>query len=349
MRRVRALAVAGIIAVSFHAGAAGQAALVIDHRCTDLGTVPPEWLEQAKLLTFHYAHTSHGSQVCSGLEVWEQLDADYACAIRYGSSPGLPPVEDPPALRIYDGVIGTTYVGPGDYWSSEAGRTSTRTIAATGDYGYSMWSWCGELSWYAAADVTTYCETMSSYETEFPGMRFILMTGHTDGSGEAGTLNSNNNIIRQYARDHDMVLFDFADIEAHDPNGADYLGLGCNDNGDYSGGNWPSQWCAAHPGDPYCTSCSCAHSQPIICNLKGAAFWWMMARLAGWSGAVIGDLNCDGVLNFGDIDPFVMALTDPTGYAAAYSDCDISHADINGDGLVNNGDIDPFVGLLTGS
>ena len=62
-----------------------------------------------------------------------------------------------------------------------------------------------------------------------------------------------------------------------------------------------------------------------------------------------GDLNCDGVVNFGDIDPFVLALTDATGYAAAYPACHHLNADINDDGVVNFGDIDPFVGLITGS
>ena len=48
------------------------------------------------------------------------------------------------------------------------------------------------------------------------------------------------------------------------------------------------------------------------------------------------------------IDPFVLALTNPSGYEAAFPDCDISLADINGDGSVNSFDIDPFVELLTG-
>jgi hypothetical protein len=61
----------------------------------------------------------------------------------------------------------------------------------------------------------------------------------------------------------------------------------------------------------------------------------------------VGDLNCDGLLNAFDIDPFVLALTDPVGYAAAHSDCDFMLADVNGDGAVNAFDIDPFVGLLT--
>ena len=63
---------------------------------------------------------------------------------------------------------------------------------------------------------------------------------------------------------------------------------------------------------------------------------------------VRGDLNCDGVVNAFDIDPFVLALTDPAGYAAAWPNCDFMNADCNGDGEVNAFDIDPFVELLTG-
>ncbi|MGE0481466.1 MAG: hypothetical protein AB7Q17_13440 [Phycisphaerae bacterium] len=61
-----------------------------------------------------------------------------------------------------------------------------------------------------------------------------------------------------------------------------------------------------------------------------------------------GDMNCDGAINNFDIDPFVLALTDPAGYAAAFPTCNLANADANHDGSVNNFDIDPFVALLTG-
>ncbi len=60
-----------------------------------------------------------------------------------------------------------------------------------------------------------------------------------------------------------------------------------------------------------------------------------------------GDLNCDDEVSFGDINPFVLALTNPAAYAATYPDCDIMLADINGDDSVDFGDINPFVQLLT--
>jgi hypothetical protein len=61
-----------------------------------------------------------------------------------------------------------------------------------------------------------------------------------------------------------------------------------------------------------------------------------------------GDLNCDGLVNNFDIDPFVLALSDPTAYAAAFPECDRTNADVNEDGRVDNFDIDPFVVLLGG-
>ena len=80
----------------------------------------------------------------------------------------------------------------------------------------------------------------------------------------------------------------------------------------------------------------------------GADSHWSMDDVAYTPELGLGDLNCDGVLDVFDIDPFVLAISDPAGYAAAWPDCDIMLADCNGDGEVNAFDIDPFVDLLTG-
>ena len=63
----------------------------------------------------------------------------------------------------------------------------------------------------------------------------------------------------------------------------------------------------------------------------------------------VGDMDCSGELNAFDIDPFVLALVDPAGYAAQYPGCDINLADVNDDGQVNVFDIDGFVALLQGN
>jgi pyrrolidone-carboxylate peptidase len=62
---------------------------------------------------------------------------------------------------------------------------------------------------------------------------------------------------------------------------------------------------------------------------------------------VPGDLNCDGVVNYDDIDPFVLALSDQQGYRAAYPGCPWINADADGTGTVDFDDINAFLALLS--
>jgi hypothetical protein len=67
--------------------------------------------------------------------------------------------------------------------------------------------------------------------------------------------------------------------------------------------------------------------------------------------ASLGDLNCDGATDFGDINPFVLFLSDYTAWQAAFPGCNPLNGDINGDGTYGQwafDDINPFVLLLAG-
>jgi M6 family metalloprotease-like protein len=61
-----------------------------------------------------------------------------------------------------------------------------------------------------------------------------------------------------------------------------------------------------------------------------------------------GDLNCDGTIDFDDVNPFVLAVTDQAAYEAAYPDCNWLNGDCNDDGYVDFDDINPFVVILSG-
>ncbi len=61
-----------------------------------------------------------------------------------------------------------------------------------------------------------------------------------------------------------------------------------------------------------------------------------------------GDMNCDGVVNFDDIDGFVAALVGYSSYAAAYPDCYWLNGDMNCTNDANFDDIDGFVACLAG-
>lgn len=78
---------------------------------------------------------------------------------------------------------------------------------------------------------------------------------------------------------------------------------------------------------------------------EGAAF---LFELNCGSGGLPGDMNCDGAVTVSDIAGFVLALTDPAGYAVQFPACDINNGDINSDTVVSVSDIGPFVSLLTG-
>jgi hypothetical protein len=68
----------------------------------------------------------------------------------------------------------------------------------------------------------------------------------------------------------------------------------------------------------------------------------------GLKADILGDLNCDGVLDFDDINPFVLAISSHTQYQEAFPDCYWRYADCNGDGYVDFDDINPFVAILSG-
>ena len=260
--------------------------LVVDHRNTDVTDIPDEWIEEAKKFAVHYAHTSHGSQVLTGLVWLESQDAKYNVDIEVGGPAVLP--GDTTALRIYDGNnYGGNYITPDMYWETTDGINHTRSVIATGWFDFSLWTWCGQASGYSETQIQTYLDVLAGFEGEYPGVRSIYYTGHTDGTAPGSTLWRNNDMIRQYVQDHQMVLFDFADIEVYAPDGS---GPYYNDEGGYC--EWCEAWCGAHPTAFECQNLpepdsECAHTHGLFCTLKGQAFWALMARLAGWDGTPV--------------------------------------------------------------
>ncbi len=251
--------------------------ILINHNTRNITQIPAQWIEAAKQnVIWAYGSTSHGTQLWTGADyLSENINPPSYNFLKNWQTP--PSQSTPARLRMgYDA---------GWSWNQanflEDARA--RLDAAPGATAF-MWSWCGELSNSGLshpATVNAYISAMQQLESEYPAVTFVYMTGHTD-EWNADLLNTNNNIIRQFASANNKVLYDFADIESYLPDGTPYANPS-------DGCPWCQDWCDAHPGDcpDFSSMGDCAHSHSLNCYMKGQAFWWLSARLAGWDGGSI--------------------------------------------------------------
>ncbi|HPH96905.1 MAG TPA: hypothetical protein PKW33_12500 [Anaerolineaceae bacterium] len=264
-------------------------AIIADHTSVNLKNVPPAYIDKAKReLHIYYGHTSHGSQLVTGMSglVTFANNGGLGLDLPANFFSGLDLTEGGNDAGYYPTWVNQTraYLGTPDPVTGR-GRSHPNTNVV-------MWSWCGQVSDISESTlISNYLQPMSQLEIDYPGIQFVYMTGHSDGTGETGNLHLRNQQIRQYAINNHKVLFDFYDIELYDPDGNYYgdkkVDDGCNYDSDNNGSrdkNWASLYQSTHQQNVDWYSCSCAHSVALNCNQKAYAAWYLMARLAGWNG-----------------------------------------------------------------
>jgi len=258
-----------------------EESMIIDHTKAKLSLLSSEDIENAKSkLHIAYGHTSHGSQIISGMEGLITFKGSLY-SFNNGGSDGSLDLRDRP-------FSGASDLGNPD---RTAWATATRNYLENNpDINVVIWSWCGQVSSASEEDINTYLNLMSQLESDYPSVKFVYMTGHLDGSGENGNLNVRNEQIRNYCRENNKLLYDFANIESYHPDGdTDYMLLNANDGCYYDSdgngsqdANWATEWQNSHLEGVDWYNCSSAHSQPLNANLKAYAAWnlWVLiARL----------------------------------------------------------------------
>ncbi|MCU0630151.1 MAG: hypothetical protein MUF37_03230, partial [Methanoregulaceae archaeon] len=198
--------------------------IIADHNNATLQRltlVPESAIEQSKsILHIAYGHTSHGSQITDGMTGLTTFANAPNGGTLYrwnnGGSGGALDLRDSP-------FPGASDLGNPDYTSW---ATATRNyLNSHPDVNVVMWSWCGQAD-TSEANINTYLTLMNQLELDYPGVKFVYMTGHLVGTGVNGNLNQRNEQIRAYCRANNKVLFDFADIESYDPDGlVNYMAL----------------------------------------------------------------------------------------------------------------------------
>ncbi|MEJ2545476.1 MAG: hypothetical protein P8Y99_15545 [Calditrichaceae bacterium] len=252
---------------------------VMDHADANLEEIGTSEIENAKeKLHIAYGHTSHGSQLVSGMSGLVTFKGDLY-AFNNGGTNG--------ALDLRD----TPFSGASDLGNPNrtAWAEATRNyLNNNDDINVIIWSWCGQVSNATEENIETYLTLMTELEEDYPDVIFVYMTGHLDGSGEEGNLNQRNEQIRNYCRANKKFLYDFADIESYDPDGAtNYMLLYANDaclyDSDDNGSrdaNWAEEWRSSHEEDVDWYQCSCAHSDALNANQKAYAAWALWIAIA---------------------------------------------------------------------
>lgn len=260
-----------------------QEAVIIDHNCIDLSDIPTNYIDSAKKnLYIGYGHTSHGSQLISGMNAIEAYFTDGTYDWSHSAGEGQ--------LHLFEGD------GYGDgYLDHDCGYSGwdTETREYLNSYpecNVIIWSWCGQVN-----DVNIqehYLTPMNQLESDYPDVTFVYMTGHLEGLGSDGSVYHANQEIRDYCNTNHKILFDFSDIEKYSPDcnmnyQVYFADDGCNYNHPNGGtANWANDWLTENPdhelAEISALCSSCAHSVSLNCVKKGVASWYLWARIAGW-------------------------------------------------------------------
>lgn len=219
---------------------------------------------------WHYAHTSHGSQLTTGLSRLEDGDPrlDVARGSRY-----LPTVSS--ALNIFDGQEHDTYITPDEYWESTGGIQYTRNVLNNNPtINVSAWSWCCQADYYSDAQIQEYLDAMTAFELEFPDVTFVYLTGNAQGTASNGYRRFlHNNMIREWVSESDnRVLFDFAELDSWWLNGSQW------EQATYD--HWNGrEWVSVPVEHPQFDGNAAGHTTYESCEQKGKAVWLMFDEI----------------------------------------------------------------------
>lgn len=276
-----------------------------------LRRIPVEYIDKARnSFRVAYQHTSHGTHVTRG--VFGLPDYKSGDDVTFGVSLDTPVSGK---LTIYDYAM-QDYAPAGEKSvdlseDEESFLQTTRNFLddpQNADVNVIMWSWC-DISNHDVEG--TYLPGMKQLIEEYgvggskigtgEGQRevpvhFIFMTGHAIINNNLGEGRPKNqaDLINEFCQENNQFCLDYYSIDTHDMDGNYWDDASDNGYSDKYGGNFYVEWQEEHTlGEDYWENrkepggtvvYGSHNTQHITSNRKAMAFWWILARLAGWDG-----------------------------------------------------------------
>jgi hypothetical protein len=241
-----------------------RAGFTVDHRCVDAtdSGIPQAALDRARRLKVVLGHESVGFNVVQGIELLsQQLPQRYRIDVGHDVQAGW-----------YGGNVGL-----GEFFvrnmANVPGKAQAFEQRLGGGVGGAVDVASLKLCWAdlqqrsdADAAFKTYIDVMERMATRYPKVKFVFWTLPLRKEAMLNEKRERfNQLMRDYAKAHDVVLFDIADIESHQPDGTAVK----DQNGrEAMWGNYTND--GGHLNDD---------GKVRVAR----AWWWLTARLAGWS------------------------------------------------------------------
>jgi hypothetical protein len=274
-----------------------------------LRAIPDSYINTART-TYHvaYFHTSHGTHVSFG--VFGLPDFKTGDSTKFGvtNNAVTPNANKLDFHDFYANASPYQDLSQADAnWSGWV--TQVRAYldnSANANINVMMWSWCDITNHTVSSYLSSMQTLINEYgqggskigtgtgKTRTTPVTFIFMTGHAVGNSNAGTGKPKDQakLITDYCKAHNYFCIDYYAIDSHAMNDAYYEDVDDNAYSAQYGGNFFQAWQTAHTlgTDWYYNKSSPSgtvsygqhNTQHITANRKAFAFWWVLARIAGY-------------------------------------------------------------------
>jgi hypothetical protein len=273
------------------ASGSGTEAIIVDHNCVDVFAIPDSNLLPAASLRVLVRHASVGQGIIWGLDC---LAGDHPTN---STCSCFPAGEYDRSNWVFEARMGD--------WRDKVDDLVAQTAARLDDFDVFTMKFCYiDALGDSHPDWEYFRSRMEKLEADYPGKVFVWWTIPLTRDGQPGT-DAFNSQVRSYCAERGKVLFDIADIECHEPNDLKLVNASGNE---VISANYTKE---IHAG----------HLNPAGRVRVASAFWYLMARIAGWDPCRCVDPNGAADTDPND-EPFELTLGPKASWSQGYDGYD---------------------------